>query len=47
MADEPHEPSTNVIRLDDSATLRSHRYGNRFSVVRVETTGPLPDTLGC
>lgn len=45
MADEPLEPWTNVIRLDDGATLRSHRYGDRFSVVRVETTGPLPDAV--
>jgi hypothetical protein len=45
MADEPLEPWTNVIRLDDGAALRSHRYGDRFSVVRVETTGPLPDAV--
>ncbi|MEA2695795.1 MAG: hypothetical protein QOI66_66 [Myxococcales bacterium] len=39
------EPSTNVLRLDESSTLRRHRYADRFSVVRVETTGPLPDAV--
>jgi AraC family transcriptional regulator len=39
------QPSTNVLRLDESSTLRTHRYADRFSVVRVETTGPLPDAV--
>ena len=39
------EPSTNVLRLDEWSTLRTHRYADRFSVVRVETTGPLPDAV--
>ena len=39
------EPWTNVMRLDGAATLRSHRYADRFSVVRVETTGPLPEPV--
>ncbi len=29
------------MRLDESSTLRTHRYADRFSVVRVETTGTL------
>jgi AraC family transcriptional regulator len=39
------EPWTNVLRLDESSSLRTHRYSDRFSVVRVETTGPLPDAV--
>src|SRR5450432_386235 len=39
------EPSTNVLRLDESSTLRTHRYVDRFSVVRVKTTGPLPNAV--
>ena len=39
------EPWTNVLRLDESSSLRSHRYADRFSVVRVETTGPLTDAV--
>jgi AraC family transcriptional regulator len=39
------EPWTNVLRLDESSSLRRHRYADRFSVVRVETTGPLPDAV--
>jgi len=45
MGDELLEPWTNVMCLDHTATLRSHRYANRFSVVRVETTGRLPDAV--
>ena len=33
------------MRLDESSRLRSHRYADRFSVVRVETTGPLTDAI--
>ncbi len=33
------------MRLDESSTLRTHRYGDRFSAVRVETTGPLSDAV--
>ena len=39
------EPWTSVLRLDESSTLRTHRYADRFSVVRVETAGPLPDAI--
>jgi len=39
------EPWTNAMRLDESSTLRAHRYGDRFSAVRVETTGPLSDSV--
>src|SRR5579863_456207 len=39
------EPWTNLMRLDHSSTMREHRYADRFSVVRVETTGPLPDAV--
>lgn len=38
-------PWTNAMRLDESSTLRTHRYADRFSVVRVETTGPLADAV--
>jgi AraC-like DNA-binding protein len=41
MAGAPLEPWTHSMRLDESSTLTAHRYANRFSVVRVETTGPL------
>jgi AraC family transcriptional regulator len=38
----PLEPWTNALRFDQSTTMRGHRYGDRFSVVRVQTAGPLP-----
>jgi AraC-like DNA-binding protein len=31
--------------LDQSSTLRRHRYADRFSVVRVQTTGPLVEAV--
>ena len=34
-------PWTNAMRLGESSTLRTHCYADRFSIVRVETTGPL------
>jgi AraC family transcriptional regulator len=45
MAGAPLEPWTHSMRLDESSTLKAHRYANRFSVVRVETTGPLADAV--
>jgi AraC family transcriptional regulator len=33
------------MQLDASSTMTSHRYADRFSVVRVETTGPLADAV--
>jgi AraC-like DNA-binding protein len=39
------EPWTTFLRFDESSTLRTHRYSNRFSAVRVETTGRLPDAI--
>jgi AraC-like DNA-binding protein len=39
------EPLINAMRLDESSTLRTHRYADRFSAVRVETTGPLSDAV--
>ena len=33
------------MRLDASSTLRTHRYADRFSVVRVETTGALNEPV--
>src|SRR6266852_5993116 len=39
------EPSTTFLRLDESSTLRQCRYDDRFSVVRVETTGRLADAI--
>jgi AraC family transcriptional regulator len=35
------EPWTSSLHLDESSTMRAHRYADRFSVVRVETSGPL------
>src|ERR1700722_598593 len=37
----PLEPWTSSLRLDESSTMRAHRYADRFSVVRVETSGPM------
>jgi AraC family transcriptional regulator len=41
MASAPLEPWANAMCLDESSTLRAHCYADRFSVVRVETTGRL------
>jgi AraC-like DNA-binding protein len=45
MASAVLEPWTSAMRLDESSTLRTHRYSDRFSAVRVETTGPLSDAV--
>jgi AraC family transcriptional regulator len=45
MGAAPLEPWTNRMRLDPSSTMRAHRYADRFSVVRVETTGPLAEAV--
>jgi AraC-like DNA-binding protein len=45
MASGVLEPWTNAMRLDESSTLRTHCYADRFSAVRVETTGPLADAV--
>ena len=39
------EPWTNVMSLDELSTLRAHRYADRFSAVRVETTGRLAEAV--
>jgi AraC family transcriptional regulator len=39
------EPWTNALRLDQSSPMTRHRYADRFSVVRVETTGALTDPV--
>ncbi|MGO9839353.1 MAG: hypothetical protein ACLP1X_34670 [Polyangiaceae bacterium] len=39
------EPWTNLMRLDHSSTMRAHRYADRFSIARVETTGPLANAV--
>lgn len=39
------QPWTNAMHLDQLSTLRRHRYADRFSVVRVETTGPLAEPI--
>jgi AraC family transcriptional regulator len=39
------DPWTNAMRLDASSSLKAHRYADRFSVVRVETTGELVDPI--
>ena len=38
-------PWTNALRLDHSSKMTRHRYADRFSVVRVETTGPLVEPV--
>jgi AraC family transcriptional regulator len=45
MAAASLEPWANAMRLDQSSTMRAHRYADRFSVVRVETSGPLADAV--
>ncbi len=45
MASAVLEPWTSAMCLDESSTLRRHRYADRFSIVRVETTGPLSDAV--
>jgi AraC-like DNA-binding protein len=39
------EPWTNAMRLDHASTMTKHRYSDRFSIVRVETTGALADPV--
>jgi AraC family transcriptional regulator len=39
------DPWTTYLRFDESSTMRTHRYADRFSAVRVETTGRLPDAV--
>jgi AraC family transcriptional regulator len=39
------KPWANAMRFDQSSTMRDHCYADRFSVVRVETSGPLPDAI--
>jgi AraC family transcriptional regulator len=39
------EPWTNALRLDHASTMTKHRYADRFSIVRVETTGALADPI--
>ncbi len=39
------DPWTTSLRFDESSTMRTHRYTDRFSAVRVETTGRLPDAV--
>jgi AraC family transcriptional regulator len=41
----PLEPWTSTIHLDESSTMTRHRYADRFSVVRVNTTGALADPV--
>jgi AraC-like DNA-binding protein len=45
MVGVPLEPWTNAVRLDQTSTMTRHRYADRFSVVRVETSGPLADAV--
>lgn len=45
MGDMPLEPWTNALRLNQSSTMTRHRYADRFSIVRVETTGPLANAV--
>jgi AraC family transcriptional regulator len=39
------DPWTTFLRFDQSSTMRTHRYSDRFSAVRIETTGRLPDAV--
>ena len=39
------QPWTNSMRLDESSQLKTHRYIDRFSIVRVETNAPLADAV--
>jgi AraC family transcriptional regulator len=39
------KPLSNALCLDESSTKQDYRYSNQFSVVRVETSGPLPDVV--
>ena len=39
------DPWTTFLRFDESSTMRTHRYSDRFSAVRVETTGRLPHAI--
>jgi AraC-like DNA-binding protein len=39
------EPWTNTMRLDHTSTLATHRYADRFSVVRVQTIGARPSPI--
>jgi len=41
VADASLQPWMNAMSLDESSTLTTHCYADRFSVVRVETTGAL------
>ena len=45
MAGPSLQPWANTMRLGRSSTMQVHRYADRFSVVRVETSGPLPDAV--
>src|SRR5258708_29599470 len=45
MGGPPLEPWTSTLRLDESSTMTRHRYADRFSIVRVETAGPLADVV--
>jgi hypothetical protein len=40
------DPRMNSLRLDQSSTMRAHRYADRFSVVRAwRRSGPLVDAV--
>ena len=43
MLDGQHEPWTNAVRFNQSTRMSKHRYADRFSIVRVETTEPIAD----
>jgi AraC-like DNA-binding protein len=45
MGAAPLEPWTNSMCLDESSTMTAHCYSDRFSVVRLETTGTLADAV--
>ena len=39
------DPWTDSMVLDASSSMRTHCYADRFSAVRVETTGALADAI--
>jgi AraC-like DNA-binding protein len=39
------EPWTNAMLIDETSRMRAHQYADRFSIVRVETTGPMADAV--
>jgi hypothetical protein len=41
----PLDSWATFLRFDEGSTMRAHRYADRFSAVRVETIGRLPEAI--